>query len=76
MPVSDKRQPMGRQLLPAAPRRQAQEIQRLRRDKGAMRNQTRRDDYTSESRDRGRKSKSKNKRIRRNNHDTKTKRNI
>lgn len=44
MPVSDKRQPLGRRLLPTPAERQTKEIQRLRRNKGAMRNQTRRDD--------------------------------
>ena len=41
MSVSDKRQPLGRQFLPVASRRQTQKIQRLRRNKRAMRNQTR-----------------------------------
>ena len=59
MPVSDQRQPMGRQLLPATSKRQAKEIQRLRRNERTVRNQTRRDDRTSQSRDRGRKSKTK-----------------
>lgn len=57
MPVSDKRQPLGRQLLPTTAERQAKEIQRLRRNERAVRNQTRRDDRASQSRDRGRKSK-------------------
>ena len=59
MSVSDKRQPLGRQLLPKTARRQAEEIQRLRRNERAVRNQTRRNDRTSESGDRGRKSKTK-----------------
>ena len=59
MPVSDKRQPLGGQLLPKTARRQAKKIQRLRRNKGAVRNQTRRDDRASQSRDRGRESKTK-----------------
>ena len=66
MPVSDKRQPVGRQLLPKTARRQAEEIQRLCRNKGAMRNQTRRDDRASQSGDRRRESKIKRgRRIRR-----------
>ena len=51
MPVSDQRQPLGRQLLPKTAEWQAKEIQRLRRNKRAMRNQTRRDDRESQSRD-------------------------
>ena len=59
MPVSDKRQPLGRQLLPKTAEWQAQEIQRLRRNERAMRNQTRGDDRASQSGDRGRKSETK-----------------
>ena len=59
MPVSDKRPPLGRQLLPATAERQAQEIQRLRRNPRAVRNQTRQDDRESQSRDSGRESKTK-----------------
>ena len=63
MPVSDKRQPLGRQLLPKIAEWQAQEIQRLRRDSRTMRNQTRRDDRKSQSRDCGRENKTKRGRL-------------
>ena len=59
MPVSDQRQPLGRQLLPEIAESQAQEIQCLRRNERAVRNQTRRDDRKSKSRDRRRESKTK-----------------
>ena len=51
MPVSDQRQPVGGQFLPTPARWQAKEIQRLRRNERAMRNQTRRDDRASKSGD-------------------------
>ena len=51
MPVSDKRQPLGRQLLPKTARRQAKEIQRLRRNERAVRSQARRNDRRKESGD-------------------------
>ena len=57
MPVSDKRSPLGRQLLSTTAERQAKEIQRLRRNERTMRNQTRRDDRKIKSGDRGGKSK-------------------
>lgn len=41
MPVPDQRQPVGRQFLPTPAKRKAEEIQCLRRNKGAMRNTTR-----------------------------------
>ena len=56
MPVSDQRQPLGRQFLPTTAERQAKEIQRLRRNERAVRNQTCRDDRASQSRDCGRES--------------------
>ena len=59
MPVSDQRQPLGRQLLPPSAEWQTREIQCLRRNERAVRNQTRRDDRRKESRDRGRESQTK-----------------
>ena len=63
MPVSDQRQPLGRQFLPKTADRQTKEIQRLRRNERAVRNQTRRDDRTSQSGDCGRESKTKRGRL-------------
>ena len=53
----------GKQLLSAPAKRQTQEIQRLCSHPRRMRNQTRRDDRASQSRDRGRKNKTKKGRL-------------
>ena len=63
MPVSDQWQPLWRQLLPTTAERQAKEIQRLRRNERAMRNQTRRNDRASQSGDCGRESNTKRGRL-------------
>ena len=57
MHLSDQRSPLGRQLLSAPAKRQAKEVQRLRRNARAMRSQARRNDRRKESGDRGRKEK-------------------
>ena len=59
MYLSDQRSPLGRQLLSAPAKRQAKEVQRLRRNPRAVRNQTCRNNHPKESRDQGRESKTK-----------------
>jgi len=59
MHLSNKRSPLGRQLLSKTSKRQAKEVQRLRRNPRAVRSQACRDDRRKESGDRRGKSKTK-----------------
>ena len=49
MYLSDQRSSLGRQLLSAPAKRQAEEVQRLRRNPRPMRSQARRNDHRKES---------------------------